>query len=62
MVEITKRSRERRAKALAMRREGKLLREIGAYFGVGVEQARSMVAAGERQEKRRAGNLNSEGL
>jgi predicted transcriptional regulator len=54
MVEITKRSRERRAQALSMRRAGKLLREIGEEFGVTVETARQMVLAGERQERRAA--------
>lgn len=53
MVEITKRRKARAAKALAMRREGKLLREIGAAFGVGVERARCLIDMGEREEKRR---------
>lgn len=52
MVEITRRARERRAEALSMRRQGRLLREIGAHFGVGIDQARSLVLAGERQEQR----------
>jgi hypothetical protein len=52
MVEITKRRRERCAQALAMRRAGKLLREIGEHFGVGMEQARCMVLSGERFEAR----------
>lgn len=55
MVEITKRSRARAAEALAMRRAGKLLREIGEHFGVGVERARCMVEMGERIEARKKG-------
>lgn len=50
MVEITKRSKARALEALAMRRAGKLLREIGEHFGVGVETARCMVLKGERIE------------
>ena len=34
--------------ALAVRREGKLLREIGADFSVSKERARQMVAKGKR--------------
>lgn len=41
--------------ALKLRREGKLLKEIGAELGVGVERARSLVSAGERFEQRRNG-------
>jgi orotate phosphoribosyltransferase-like protein len=50
MVEITRASRARAAKALALRREGKLLKQIGAELGVGVERARHLVAKGERLE------------
>ena len=39
--------------ALKLRREGKLLKEIGGELGVGVERARSLIAAGERFEKLR---------
>lgn len=53
MVEITRRRRERCALALKLRREGKLLKEIGAELGVGVERARSLIGAGERFEKQR---------
>jgi orotate phosphoribosyltransferase-like protein len=52
MVEITKASRARAAKALALRRQGKLLKEIGAELGVGVDRARCLVAKGERLEAR----------
>jgi hypothetical protein len=55
MIEITRRSRERAALALSLRRQGKLLREIGDELGVGVERARSLVAMGESYERRRAG-------
>jgi hypothetical protein len=57
MVEITRRRRERCALALKLRREGKLLKEIGVELGVGVERARSLVASGERFERRK-GEIN----
>jgi predicted transcriptional regulator len=52
MVEITKASRARAAKALALRRQGKLLKEIGAELGVGVERARCLIDTGKRWEAR----------
>ena len=56
MVEITRRSRARKAEALALRRQGKKFREIGEHFGVTLETARQMVLSGERYESRRLGN------
>lgn len=44
----------RRAKALAMSRDGKTLREIGEYFGVCRERARQLVASGSRREQAHA--------
>lgn len=49
---------ERAALALSMRREGKLLREIGeALGGVDRERARQLVLKGERNEARLAAEV-----
>jgi DNA-directed RNA polymerase specialized sigma24 family protein len=40
-------ARERRTRAVRLRRRGYTYRQIGASFGVGVERARQMVSRGE---------------
>ena len=42
-------------KALALRREGKLLREIGTELGVGTERARQIIILAARSAKVRGG-------
>lgn len=54
MVEITRRSKERKAKALALRRSGKTLKEVGEAFGVCKQTAKQMVDSALRLEARKA--------
>jgi hypothetical protein len=58
MREITLNRNRKARKAFALRQQGKLLREIGEVFGVGVEGARRWVNIGKRlfdRESKHAG-------
>ena len=51
MIERHDAGNDRARRALAMRREGKTFREVGAYFGVCVERARQLCSKAEHLER-----------
>jgi DNA-directed RNA polymerase sigma subunit (sigma70/sigma32) len=51
MIERHEAANDKARRALAMRREGKTFRELGAHFGVCIERARQICARAEHLEK-----------